>query len=190
MIKIVCSLLVLGSCCAATVAWTQFVPPSQYRCCRTRSASCVLGRGLRIEYPRGLARSIRPNHHHQHHHFGKIGLSAVLNDDIMVSGTPLVLLMAIVLGVLAQGFINQMMEGDQGLGAFLRDGSGYNRSGFVETQSSSSDPSPNDPLPWLKLPDLDFVEVAGSNSKQKLELEGLRREMQTELELGNMERAT
>ena len=75
----------------------------------------------------------------------------------------LVTALAIFLGVSAQTFINQMLEGDQGLGAFLKDGSGYNKSGFRQSSSSSSpgatasttnNNKPEDPLPWLKLPKL------------------------------------
>ena len=67
-----------------------------------------------------------------------------------------------------------MLEGDQGLGAFLKDGKGYNKSGYRPATSTRSngdnnnnnnnnnnDDDNNDPLPWLKLPRLDFVEVAG-----------------------------
>ena len=58
-----------------------------------------------------------------------------------------------------------MLDGDQGLGAFLRDGSGYNRSGYRPNTSGDNDSSSNDPLPWLKLPKLDFVEVAGQEEQ-------------------------
>lgn len=73
----------------------------------------------------------------------------------------LIALVALVLLVSAQSFINKMLEGDQGLGAFLKDGSGYNKSGFRTKTQGSSDDKEKDPLPWLKLPRLDFVEVAG-----------------------------
>lgn len=78
-------------------------------------------------------------------------------------------IIAIVLFVTAQSFINQMLEGDQGLGAFLRDGSGYNRSGYRNSDRTrnESNSDSNDPLPWLKLPSLDFVEVAGQQQNQK-----------------------
>ncbi|CAB9527128.1 expressed unknown protein [Seminavis robusta] len=79
-----------------------------------------------------------------------------------VVAVPLLLVAALGLGVAAQGFINQMLEGDQGLGAFLRDGSGYNKSGMKPSMfSDNKDKAKDDPLPWLKLPELDFVEVAG-----------------------------
>ena len=76
-----------------------------------------------------------------------------------------VTIVALIIGVAAQTFINKMLEGDQGLGAFLSDGTGFNRSGFRPTSSSkgknSSSTENKDPLPWLKLPQLDFVDVAG-----------------------------
>jgi hypothetical protein len=86
--------------------------------------------------------------------------------ELLPSVTPLmVAVVALVLGIAAQTFINQMLEGDQGLGAFLKDGSGYNKSGFRPQSSSktknNSKGKKNDPLPWLKLPQLDFVDVAG-----------------------------
>ena len=67
-----------------------------------------------------------------------------------------------------------MLEGDQGLGAFLKDGKGYNKSGYRpatntrsngdndnDNNNNNNNDDNNDPLPWLKLPRLDFVEVAG-----------------------------
>jgi hypothetical protein len=76
---------------------------------------------------------------------------------------------ALLLGVAAQTFINSMLSGDQGLGAFLSDGSGFKKSGFkprtnTGRSNSSKDDAPlanSDPLPWLKLPRFNYVEVAG-----------------------------
>ena len=101
---------------------------------------------------------------------------------------------AAVLGVAAQGFINQMLEGDQGLGAYLKDGSCYNKSGF-RRMNGIEDESTKDPLPWLKLPRLDFVEVAGQDPlpnqlEQLEELESLRLQMNEYLEKGKLEEAT
>lgn len=113
---------------------------------------------------------------------------------VMDTLSPVVIvIVALGLGVAAQGFINQMLKGDQGLGAFLKDGSGYNRSGF-RPSSSSADDGPSDPLPWLKLPQLDFVEVAGQPptvpDKVLYErLETLRTELNTRLEQGETEEA-
>lgn len=62
----------------------------------------------------------------------------------------------------AQTLINSMLDGDQGLRAYLSDGSGYNKTRFVR---SGGDPKKKDdaadPLSWLQLPKLYFVEVAG-----------------------------
>ena len=84
---------------------------------------------------------------------------------------------ALLLGVSAQGFINSMISGDQGLGAFLSDGSGFQKSGFRPRKSSNKTNdaplSGVDPLPWLKLPRFDFVEVAGQKNEisEKMEIE-------------------
>jgi hypothetical protein len=127
----------------------------------------------------------------------------LLPDNPLLSPLVVVIL-ALVLLVSAQTFINNMLEGDQGLGAFLKDGSGYNRSGYrpsngKNTENNNADNS--DPLPWLKLPRLDFVEVAGQREEQQAEeaaaaqafkqeeqdrvyreLDRLKRELNTELE--------
>ncbi|KAK1748029.1 hypothetical protein QTG54_001992 [Skeletonema marinoi] len=95
--------------------------------------------------------------------------------DVPIS-TPLVLLAAIGLAVLAQSWINSLLGGEQGLGAFLSDGSGYNKSGFKPRNSKpnaggNAGPSnplgADDPLPWLKLPQFDYVDVAGQPKKPK-----------------------
>ena len=101
----------------------------------------------------------------------------------------LVAFVALAIGAAAQTFINQMLEGDQGLGAFLKDGAGYNKSGFRQVRRKQED---NDPLPWLKLPKLDFVEVAGQQDDSMVfaKLEDLRVRMNQELELGNREQAS
>jgi hypothetical protein len=99
---------------------------------------------------------------------------------------------AVVLGVAAQGFINQMLDGDDGLGAFLKDGSGYNKSGYKKSGKAKED-EPKDPLPWLKLPKLDFVEVAGQNNRQEElvyeQLERMRQDMNEKLQEGKVEQA-
>lgn len=113
-------------------------------------------------------------------------------------GSPLaVVILALALLVAAQTFINNMLEGDRGLGAFLSDGTGYNRSGYRPNTRSNEDKEDDDPLPWLKLPRLDFVEVAGqaaedAQRKQQLaqaeqervyqELDVLRDELNRELQ--------
>ena len=86
--------------------------------------------------------------------------------DVPIS-TPFVLLAAIALAVLAQSWINTLLGGDQGLGAFLSDGSGYNKSGFKPRKKNTMDKEAADPLPWLKLPEFDYVDVAGQPKKPK-----------------------
>lgn len=115
---------------------------------------------------------------------------------------PLLLVVALAVGIAAQSFINQMLQGDQGLGAFLKDGSGYNKSGFRPKYFSASnkDNTKKDPLPWLKLPELDFVEVAGqekkppasrsSNEDQVLsQLEEMREKMDNAFQQGKIQEA-
>jgi hypothetical protein len=116
---------------------------------------------------------------------------------------------AVMLLVAAQSFINQMLAGDQGLAAFLKDGSGYKKSGFKVKKKNNNNNSQNierssDPIPWLKLPRLDFVEVAGqqtvpipdspedANAAAALyqQLEQLRLRMNRELQEENFVEAT
>ena len=94
----------------------------------------------------------------------------------------LIVIIAVLLLVSAQSFINTMLTGEQGLSAYLKDGSGYNKSGYQPRRSAratdrrSTDgnnkieedagPTSEDPLPWLKLPALKFVDVAGQQQQQ------------------------
>lgn len=110
-------------------------------------------------------------------------------NNIMEFGTPIALVTAIILLVAAQGFINTLTSGNQGLGAFLKDGSGYNKSAFTPFQEKSN--SSDDPLPWLKLPTLDFVDVAGQEEDNlQKQLQDIRIEMNEKLQEGNVEEAT
>ncbi|KAL7554821.1 hypothetical protein ACHAWF_018461 [Thalassiosira exigua] len=134
-------------------------------------------------------------------------------------GPPLVVLAAVVLAFSAQSWINSLLGGDQGLGAFLSDGAGFNKSGFKPRRRPITDErvvpgdgplSGPDPLPWLKLPELDYVDVAGQPKKPNLptplseppppsverdegvilaKLERLRGRMKIEVERGNFEDA-
>lgn len=137
-----------------------------------------------------------------------------------IGGAPVVVLAAIILAVAAQSWINSLLGGDRGLGAFLSDGTGFNKSGFkprrrqrrpitdertVPGDGDASGPlgSP-DPLPWLKLPEFDYVDVAGQPTRPKRmeatsgysdeskvveRLEFLREQMKMAVERGNMEDA-
>jgi hypothetical protein len=127
---------------------------------------------------------------------------AIPNDDLgNIVAVPLLLVAALGLGFAAQGFINQMLEGDQGLAAFLRDGSGYNKSGLKPSLFSGKKAPRQDPLPWLKLPQLDFVEVAGQPRQRPVtsnvpdenavfeKLESLRLQIVRAVEEGNVKQA-
>ena len=107
---------------------------------------------------------------------------------------PLLVITALGLGVAAQGWINQQLDGDQGLGAFLKDGRGYSNSGFRPVTDDDRAGSGQDPLPWLSLPRLDFVQVAGQEETTEdvllAQLEELRVEMNQQLAQGNVAEAT
>lgn len=82
--------------------------------------------------------------------------------------TVFIVLSAAVIGVLIQTFINTMLRGDEGLSAYLSDGNGFNKSKFKPPGKKRKE---SDPLPWLKLPKLDFVEVAGqTGNEEEMEL--------------------
>ena len=138
-------------------------------------------------------------------------------------GVPLVVLVAVILAFSAQSWINSLLGGDQGLGAFLGDGSGFKKSGFkprkrpITDQRSIPGEDPTkplgagDPLPWLKLPEFDYVDVAGQPKKPKQQqpvqdmaqsqstakddseviqkLESLRELMKLEIEMGDLQGA-
>jgi hypothetical protein len=102
---------------------------------------------------------------------------------------PILLIVAVSLFVASQGWINSLLSGDRGLGAYLSDGSGYSKSGFrpVSKSGDGKESESEDPLPWLKLPRFDFVDVAGQDSSVSEEavlkrLEELRVEMNDLLE--------
>jgi len=120
-----------------------------------------------------------------------------------VASPTVLLVIALVLGIAANGWIQRMLSGDQGLGSFLSDGSGFNKSGFKPvTGDEDRAVSSGDPLPWLRLPKLDYVDVAGqeedfekgrlSNSSRNddqalmTKLERLREEMNEKLGQGNV----
>lgn len=142
--------------------------------------------------------------------------------DVPIGDAPLFLLVAVILAFSAQSWINSLLGGDQGLGAFLSDGGGFNKSGFKPRRRPIADernvPGDTtqplggpDPLPWLKLPELVFVDVAGQPKKRKQmqqlmeeaplssnerdesevvqQLESLREQMKTAVDQGDLEAA-
>ena len=56
---------------------------------------------------------------------------------------------ALGIGIAAQSLINQQLKGDQGLSAFLKDGSGYSKSAFRPIVDNDRAVSQGDPLPSL-----------------------------------------
>mmetsp|Transcript_5822 Transcript_5822/g.7423 ORF Transcript_5822/g.7423 Transcript_5822/m.7423 type:complete len:220 (-) Transcript_5822:2518-3177(-) len=114
--------------------------------------------------------------------------------------TTLIVCIAAILGLSSQKLINSMLEGEQGLTAFLKDGKGFNKSSFKPLSQQSTVERPlvdSDPLPWLKLPRLSFVEVAGqeiTNNNEELDLihqlDSMREKMKRETESGENEKAS
>jgi hypothetical protein len=119
--------------------------------------------------------------------------SSDLFDDSNLPPVPLVLLGGVAVLVAAQVWINKLTAGDDGLGAFLNDGRGFSNSAFVLDDDNRAVSS--DPLPWLKLPKLDFVEVAGQapddDPRQQFldRLRGLQEDMEASLERGDYQGA-
>lgn len=97
------------------------------------------------------------------------------NEPLDPSFLPIVLF-SILLFTLAQSFINSMLKGERGLGAFLSDGRGFKKSAFrpLDNDNNNANIKSNnaDPLPWLKLPELDFVDVAGQEKKKGVRVAG------------------
>ena len=118
-----------------------------------------------------------------------ISVTTIMDDDAVLSSAPLIVGFAIVIGIAAQGWINNMIGGDRGLGAYLSDGRGFAGSRFSPKGGSGDAVSGNDPLPWLTLPTLDFVEVAGQSDPVEMQLESLRLKMNRALQEGKVQQA-
>ena len=117
---------------------------------------------------------------------------------------PFAVIASIILLIIAQSWINFLLKGDQGLGAFLSDGSGYNKSGFKPKKDKDT-VGVEDPLPWLKLPEFDYVDVAGQPKRPQIssetqttmaidgevisKMEALKDEMKIKVSQGDFERA-
>jgi hypothetical protein len=104
---------------------------------------------------------------HALHQKNALRLNAIFDDSFSNSPIPLGIVVAIALslGVGANIWIQQLLSGDRGLGNFLSDGPGFGQSKFQPLTTKDQDRAVSyDPLPWLKLPKLDFVEVAGQDN--------------------------
>ena len=187
------------------------VPPSPCRSTRQWSNYNLISSSFKVN-PVGSSISV-----------STLNLSPLL--EVPPFETPLVVLGALLLAFSAQSWINSLLGGDQGLGAFLSDGTGFNKSSFkqrkrpiTDERSLPRDPSAplgaGDPLPWLKLPELDYVDVAGQPKKSPkpkvkqsqyhrklkkdrinrdelvlLRLEALKDEMKTAVQSGELDEA-
>lgn len=118
-----------------------------------------------------------------------VHLSSV--SDLELPLVPFAVISSIILLGAAQSWINFLLRGESGLGAFLSDGSGYNKSGF-KSQRKMNDM--DDPLPWLKLPRFDYVDVAGQpklpsmneSSKVVSKMEDLKEAVRIKIEEGDL----
>lgn len=116
------------------------------------------------------------------------------NQVMVLQPGPYFVLVGIILGIASQYLINTMLRGDRGISAFLSDGNNFNNSRF-KTIQSSVDTRKEDPLPWLKLPKLDFVEVAGQENDAsfdtvKQQLDSLKLKLDSELASGQNVKAS
>jgi hypothetical protein len=107
---------------------------------------------------------------YQNHGSTTTRLNAIFDDDSsFASNYPIplwaVVALALSIGIGANVWIQQLLSGDRGLGNFLSDGSGFGRSKFQPLTTKDQDRAvSSDPLPWLRLPKFDFVEVAGQDN--------------------------
>ena len=124
------------------------------------------------------------------------------DSDVLANNPPspvVVVVLAIALAVFANGWIQQLLPGDQGLSSYLKDGSGCNRSNFRPLQKDDQQRAvASDPLPWLALPKLDFVEVAGQPQQSDYDdddivlleqLEQMQSKMKETIENGELSKA-
>jgi hypothetical protein len=107
---------------------------------------------------------------HRNHGSTTTRLNAFFDDNSsFASNYPIplwaVVALALSIGIGANVWIQQLLSGDRGLGNFLSDGSGFGRSKFQPLTTKDQDRAvSSDPLPWLRLPKFDFVEVAGRDN--------------------------
>lgn len=95
-------------------------------------------------------------------------LSLLVDNSFADSSIPVwvVVVVSLALGFAANAWIQKLLSGKRGLGNFLSDGSGFGQSKFQPLTTKDQDRAVSgDPLPWLRLPELDFVEVAGMNKE-------------------------
>ena len=93
------------------------------------------------------------------------------NTIFQVASPTVLLLVALAIGIAANGWIQRLLSGEQGLGSFLSDGKGFNKSGFKPITGDQDRAVSSDPLPWLRLPKLDFVDVAGQQELEREDFE-------------------
>ena len=130
---------------------------------------------------------------------GQLARLSASFDTSIIDPTGITIGFALVsIGVLSQQ--SSLMNGKSGLGAFLQDGKGYKNSAYQPNDNLEK----KDPLPWLKLPKFDFVEVYGAKDDDGLSggvlsiedelavrarLDSLSQEFNSSLNSGNLQKA-
>ena len=117
-----------------------------------------------------------------------LNVSSNIPDDLPL--VPFAAIAAIILLITAQSWINFLLKGDRGLGAFLSDGSGFNKSGFKPSKAGD-DNDMEDPMPWLKLPQFDYVDVAGQpkssiDGEVVSQMEEMKEQIKVNIDAGDM----
>lgn len=115
---------------------------------------------------------------------------ALGNDALSDLGTSLIVA-ASGLGVLlgAGSLIAGAYEGEKGLGAFLRDGEGYQKSGYKDDKLEARRMKAPDFLDKVSLPAFDFVQVYSGEENAVEQAENLRKELSKTLDLGDVDKA-
>ena len=92
----------------------------------------------------------------------KLPLTSASFDSSIINPVPITV-GSIAVAVMVLTIQNDLTSGRSGLGAFLKDGSGFQGSGYQPNTKSK-----DAPLAWLKLPKFDFVEVFGAENEVDL----------------------
>lgn len=115
---------------------------------------------------------------------------ALGNDVFSDIGTSLFVASAGVVVLFGAGsLIVGAYEGEKGLGAFLRDGEGYQKSGYKDDKLEPRRMKAPDFLDKLSLPNFDFVQVYSAEENAVEQAENLRRELSETLATGDTDKA-
>mmetsp|Transcript_67832 Transcript_67832/g.136512 ORF Transcript_67832/g.136512 Transcript_67832/m.136512 type:complete len:154 (-) Transcript_67832:321-782(-) len=98
------------------------------------------------------------SHHTRSYHTGRVAASF---DFTIIDPVPITF-GVLVVGYAAVNFQISLLQGKSGLSNYLKDGKGWRGSAYQEEDTQTR----ADPMPWLKLPKLDFVEVYGGDIEE------------------------